>query len=116
MSKIEPWRLKELALLLDEIKLILESGENPEWSRVFEHFGTELEILGSARPENQAGLKKLVRSIQLCLDAGGGFSRLVLEVPDSDEGSALSLRFGRLRKALAKAVDDIGERMVEYVH
>jgi len=116
MSKVEPWRLKELALLLDELTLILESGKNPEWAGVFRHFGQELELLSSTRPDNRAGLKKLVRSIGLCLDTGGGFSRLVLDVSDSDEGMAISLRFGRLRVALVEAVKDLGERIVEFMH
>ena len=64
MSKVEPWRLKELTMLLDELVLILNSGKNP----------------------------------------------------DSGEGAALNLRFSQLRAGLAKAVEEIRERLVEFVN
>jgi hypothetical protein len=116
MSNVEAWRLQELALLLEELTLVLESGRNPEWARVMEHFGYELERLRPAGRDSEAGLKSLIRSLELCLDAGGGFSRLVLEVSDSEEGAAVHRNFDRLRTALARAVEGIGQRVVESVH
>jgi len=116
MSKVEPWRLKELALLLDELVLTLKSGQNPEWAGVFAHFGHELTLLGSTGSGDQSELKRLIGCIQLCLARGRGFSGLVLEGSESEESAALNLRFGQLRAVLAKAVDDIGERLVEFVN
>src|SRR4030042_3434356 len=116
MSKAEPWRLKELAMLLDELFLILNSGQNREWAGVFAHFGHELALLGSAGSADERELKRLIGCIQLCLSSGSGFSRLVLEGPDSGKGAALNLRFTQLRAVLAKAVEEIGERLVEYVN
>jgi len=116
MSKVEPWRLKELALLLDELVLTLNSAQNPEWAGVFVHFGHELTLLGSTGPGDQSELKRLIGCIQLCLAAGSGFSRLILEGSESEESAALNLRFSRLRAVLAKAVEDIGERLVEFVN
>ena len=116
MSKVEPWRLKELALLLDELVRTLNSGQNPEWAGVFAHFGDELALLGSAGSGDQKELQRLIGCIQLCIASGGGFSRLVLEGPDSGKGATLNLRFSRLRVVLAKAVEEIGERLVEYVN
>jgi hypothetical protein len=113
MSKAEPWRLKELAMLLDELVLILKSGQNREWAGVFAHFGHELALLGSA---DQRELQRLIGCIQLCIASGSGFSRLILGGSDSAEGAALNLRFSRLRAVLAKAVEDIGERLVEFVN
>jgi len=115
MSKVEPWRLKELAILLEELVLVLKSGKNPEWAGVFAHYGHELTALDAAGPGRQDELKRLIACLRLCLDAEGGFSRLVLEVPESEEGAALALSFGRLRAALGAAVKDIEERQVEFV-
>jgi hypothetical protein len=115
MSKVEPWRLKELAILLEELVLLLKSRNNPEWAGVFAHFGHELTALGPTGLGGQGELKRLIGSLRLCLDAGGGFSRLVLEVPESEEGAALTLRFNQLRAALGMAVKDIDERQIEFV-
>jgi len=116
MSKVEPWRRKELALLLDELVLTLKSGKNPEWAGVFVHFGHELALLGSARAADERDLQRLIGSIELCLDAGSGFSRLVLESPDPQEVNPLNLRFSRLRAALAKALEEMRGRPVEFVN
>jgi hypothetical protein len=116
MSKAEPWRLKELAMLLEELVLILNSGRNREWARVFAHFCHELTLLGSAGSVDQRELRRLIGCFQLCLASGSGFSRLVLEGPDSEESAVLNLRFSQLRSVLAKAVEEIGERLVEYVN
>jgi hypothetical protein len=116
MPKLEPWRLKELALLLDELVLTLNSGKNPEWAGVFAHFGHELTLLDSTRSDDPSELKRLIGSLQLCLAAGSGFSRLVLAGSESAKGGGLNLRFSQLRAVLAKAVEDIGERLVEFVN
>ena len=116
MSKVEPCRLKELALLLDELVLTLKSAQNPEWAGVFAHFGHELTLLGSTGSGDQSELKRLVGGIRLCLAPDSGFSRLILGGSDSAEGAPLNLRFSRLRAVLAKAVEDIGERLVEFVN
>jgi hypothetical protein len=116
MSKVEPWRLKELTMLLDELVLILNSGKNPEWAGVFAHFGHELTLLGSTGLGDQSQLKKLIGCMQLCFVARSGFSRLILVDSDSGEGAALNLRFSQLRAGLAKAVEEIGERLVEFVN
>lgn len=102
-------------MLLEELVLILKSGNNPEWAGVFAHFGHELTVLGPTGLGQQGKLKRLIGCIRLCLDAGGGFSRLVLEVPESEEGAALTLRFSQLRVALGMAVKDIEERQIEFV-
>jgi hypothetical protein len=116
MSKVEPWRLKELTLLLDELVLTLQSGKNPEWAGVFAHFGHELTLLGSTGSGDQSELKRLIGSLQLCLAAGSGFSRLVLAGSEPAEGDGLNLRFSQLKAVLFKAVEDIGERLVEFVN
>src|SRR4030043_356711 len=81
MYKVERWRRQELALLLDELVLTLRSGKNPEWAGVFAHFGHELALLGSARAVDERQLQRLVGCIELCLEPGHGFSRLLQRSP-----------------------------------
>jgi hypothetical protein len=100
---------------LDELGLVLKSGHHPEWAGVFAHFGQELTALGQKGRGRRDELKRLIACIRLCLDSGGGFSRLVLAVPNSEEEAALTVRFSQLRAALGLAVKGIEERQVEYV-
>jgi len=116
MYKVELWRRQELALLLDELVLTLRSGKNPEWAGVFAHFGHELALLGSARAVDERQLQRLVGCIELCLEPGSGFSRLILESSDSQEVTPLNLRFSRLRAVLAKALEGMRGRPVEFVN
>ena len=116
MYKVELWRRQELALLLDELVLTLRSGKNPEWAGVFAHFGHELALLASARAVDERQLQRLIGCIELCLDPGSGFSRFILESSDSQEVTPLNLRLSRLRAVLAKALEGMRGRLVEFVN
>jgi hypothetical protein len=116
MSKVEPWRRKELAVLLDEMVSVLRSGKNPEWAGVFAHFGQELALLSSAQAADERALERLIGCIELCLAPGGGFSRLVLEGPEQQETPIPNDRLGRLRAELTQVLVEIRRRLVEFVN
>jgi len=116
MSRLEPWRLQELAHLLDELIITLRSGKNPEWANVFGHFLHELELLGPTKTGDRSELTRLIRNIRVCLAGESGLSRLVLEREDAEESGTLNLRFTHLKARLRKALDEIEERSVEFVN
>lgn len=116
MSSFEPWRLQELALLLEDLVAALRAGKSPEWAGVFGHFGHELERLGPAQTENRGEFSRLIRNIQLCLSGRNGISRLVLEGINGEESGNLNRRFLHLKARLLKSLDEIQKKLVEYVH
>jgi hypothetical protein len=115
MPRLEPWRLQELALLVDELVTILRSGKNPEWANVFVHFADELKLLGPREKGDGSELSRLIPNIRSCLSRESGLSRLVLEGKDARDSGSLNLHFGHLKARLKKALDDLQERLVEYV-
>ncbi len=116
MSRLEPWRLQELAFLLDDLGITLRTGKNPEWASVFGHFGHELEFVGSTKTGDWSEISRLIRNIQSCLSGESGISRLILEGEDAEERGALNQRFTHLKARLRKALEDIQERLVEFVN
>jgi len=116
MSRLEPWRLQELALLIDDLVIILRSGKNPEWANVFGHFGHELGLLSPTKAGDRSALTRLIRSIRPCLTKESGLSRLELEGKDAEESTVLNQRFIHLKARLRKALDDIQERLIEFVN
>jgi hypothetical protein len=116
MSRCEPWRLQELTLLIDDLIMTLRSGKNPEWANVFGHFGHELRRLGPTQTGDGSELSRLIRSIKPCLARESSFSRLNLEGKDPEEGRVLNQTFVHLRARLRKALDDIQERLIEFVN
>jgi hypothetical protein len=115
-SKLEPWRLRELALLTDDLVLILRSGKNPEWANVFRHFGQELESLGHGNSFDGDGLSRLLRNIRCCLGEEGGLARLELVGGSDEESSELTRSFRRLKIRLKNALDTMQQRLAEYVN
>lgn len=115
-SKLEPWRLRELALLTDDLALILRSGKNPEWANVFRHFGQELESLGRGNSFDSDGLSRLLRNIRCCLAEEGGLARLDLARGGDEESKELTRSFRRLMMRLRNALDTMQERLAEYVN
>lgn len=115
-SKLEPWRLRELALLMDDLVLTLRSGKNPEWANVFRHFGQELESLGRGEAFDKDGLFRLLRNIRCCLAEEGGLARLGLEGENDEESNELTRSFRRLKLRLRNALDTMQQRLAEYVN
>jgi hypothetical protein len=116
MSRFELWRLREVALLIDDLVIILRSGKNPEWANVFGHFGHEWELLGLPKAEDRGELSRLSRNIRCCLAEESGLARLVLEGKNDEESGELNRRFIQLKTRLKNALDTIQERLVERVN
>lgn len=115
-SKLEPWRLRELALLMDDLVLTLRSGKNPEWANVFGHFGQELESLGRGEAFDREGLSRLLRNIRCCLAEEGGLARLGLEGENDEESRELTRSFRRLKIRLKNALDTMQQRLAVFVN
>lgn len=115
MSRFEPWRLQELRLLLNDLIATLRSGRNPEWANVFVHFVQELERLSPAATGDRSELRRFIRSVRLCSSGNRGLSRLVLDGGNPQERELNNRRFRQLRTRLNQALDEIEERLVEFV-
>lgn len=115
MLRFEPWRLRELSILIDDLIITLRSGKNPEWASVFVHFGRELEILGRTSARDRDELTRLVRNIHCCLVEGSGLARLVLQGANDEENAELNRRFIYLKMRLRNALETIQGRLVEFV-
>ncbi len=116
MARLDPWRLREVALLLDDLIITLRSGKNPEWANVFGHFGQELSQLGPGTTGNRSELARLIRNIRLCLAGDSGLSQLVLVGGDAKESGALNRRFILLKARIRKALDDIERGLIQFVN
>jgi hypothetical protein len=116
MSRFDPWRLRELAILIDDLIVTLRSGKNPEWASVFAHFGREVELLGPAKTADRDELTRLIRNIRSCLTEKSGLARLVLEGKTADESSELNRRFIHLKARLKNSLDTLQEKLIEFVN
>lgn len=116
MPKVEPWRLNEMAMILDDLVLTLQAGKNPEWAAVFGHFVHELNLIRSAGELKADELRRFIRSLKLCFTGSSTFSDLIIKAEEPGEQADLNLRFARLRAQVMKALGDIEERLVEFVN
>ena len=116
MARLDPWRLREVAILLDNLVITLRSGSNPEWANVFGHFGQELKQVGPRMTGDRSELVRLIHNIRLCLITESGLSRLILASGDSEESGPLNRQFTVLKARLKKALDEIEKRLIGYVN
>lgn len=116
MARLDPWRIREVALLLEDLIATLRSGKNPEWASVFGHFGQELRQVGPKASWDRTEFARLIRNIRLCLAGESGLSRLVLVGGDSKESGALNRRFILLKARIRKALDDIERGLIQFVN
>jgi hypothetical protein len=116
MPNVELWRLEELAGILDDLTLTLRVRNQPEWAGVFSHFLDELKRIISAETAAPDELKRLARNIQSCFVSSRTCSTLQFEDQDTPERAALNRRFSRGRACLLEALEEIENRLIEYVN
>jgi len=113
---IELWRIRQLALVLEQIARLLKSGANAEWAGVFSHYLNEIERQFLQNPINIHALKQLVVNIKNCYMDVDSFVDLELVHSEDSVADSLNREFNKERALLYKIILDMESRMKEYSH
>ncbi|MBS3818065.1 hypothetical protein KGY73_00955 [bacterium] len=116
MQKIEKWRIKELALILNQLVQLLKAGNNQEWASVFSHYYHETQQIIHKDHFDWETLRKLVQNIKNCFEGAYSFSGLVLCEEDSGEIKELNKEFFQKRARLFEILLHMEEQGSVYVH
>jgi len=115
MQKIEKWRVKELALVLNELCLLLKAGNNRDWANVFSHFHDESQKIISKNEFDLDSLNKLVKNIKNCYFGSSSFTNIILRHENSEENARMNQSLYLTRSGLLKILMDLEGRLVDYV-
>jgi hypothetical protein len=115
MQKIEKWRVKELALVLNELSLLLKAGNTRDWANVFSHFHDESQKIISKNEFDPDSLNKLVKNIKNCYFSSSSFTNIILRHENSEENARMNQSLYLTRSALLKILLDLEGRLVDYV-
>lgn len=115
-QKIEKWRIKELALVLNELAELLKTGNNPEWANVFYHFQQEAEIIYSKPHFDMDLTKKLVRNIKNCFSGFSSFKNNIPSMDSSGKGIKIIKDFCLSKNRLVEILDAIDSLSEEQIH
>ena len=116
MQKIEKWRVEELALVLGYLSQLLRKGDHIEWANVFNHFHQESKHIVDRNEFNQDLLKKLISNIKNCFTGLSSLRNIVLWHLNTRESANLNQEFQKYRARLLKIIDEVEDRLVEYVN
>ena len=112
MQNFEKWRIQELMLVLQRLSQTLKRGNNPEWANVFAHYqGIFMKGHFDLRE-----IKKLVRNIYNCFIEGKSFTNLVFQLENQEEAESLNNDLYEYRVRLYQILNEMEERMTEYIH
>ncbi len=116
MQKIEKWRIKELALILNELALLLKTGSTRYWTNVFFHFRDESQKIISKNEFDLDLLSKLVKNIKNCFFDNSSFSNIVLRHENSEEKARINQSLYLTRAYLLKILMDLEGRLVDDIN
>jgi len=115
MQKIEKWRVEELSLVLDQLAEFLIKGNNREWANVFLHFDSESRKIIQAEKFDIDELKKLVRNIKNCLSGSCSLIEVELQHENPVEKAMINRKFSEGKALLFSILEDLENRMVEFL-
>ena len=116
MQKIEKWRMEELALVLNELALLLKAGGSCEWANVFSHFHDESQKIISKNEFDLDSLSKLVKNIKNCFFDVSSFTNIVIWHEDSEEKTRINQGLYVTRARLLKILMDIENSIEDYIN
>lgn len=116
MQKVEKWRVEELALVLNELAVLLKVGENIEWANVFSHYHDESKQIVAKKEFDSESLKKLVINIMNCFDKNSSFMNIGLKHENPREEQKLNQALYLTRARLLTVIRDMEERIIEHIH
>jgi hypothetical protein len=115
MQKIEKWRVNELALVLNELSLLLEAGKTRDWANVFSHFYYESQKIVSKDEFDSDSLTRLVKNIKNCFLSAGSFTNIILRHENSQEEARINQSLYLTRANLLRILMDLENRLVDYI-
>ncbi|NIM57603.1 MAG: hypothetical protein GTO16_01495 [Candidatus Aminicenantes bacterium] len=115
MQKIEKWRIKELALILNELSLLLKAGNTRDWANVFSHFHDESQKIISKNEFDPESLNKLIKNIKNCYFGSSSFTNIILWHEDFKENARMNQSLYLTRAGLLKILMELEGRLVDYV-
>jgi len=116
MQKIEKWRVEELALVLNELAVLLRAGDNSEWANVFLHFLEEAQKIIDRKEFDSEAIEKLARNILNCFERNSSFLNIALRNENPKEEQKLNQALLITRARLLNVLNDIQERIIEHIH
>ena len=116
MQKIEKWRIQELMLVLQQLILTLKRGNSPEWANVFAHYHSESQGIFMKGHFDLHEIKKLVRNIYNCFMEGKSFTNLAFQLENQEEAYTLNNELYEYRVRLYRILNEMEERLTEYIH
>jgi len=116
MQKIEKWRVKELALILNELALLLKAGNTRDWANVFSHFYDESQMIISKDEFVSDSLGKLVKNIKNCYFGSSSFTNIILRHENSEEKARINQSLYLTRARLLEILMDLENRLVDYIN
>jgi len=115
MQKLEKWRVKELALVLKQLAVLLKNGDNCEWANVFFHFHLETQIIINSKEFDLDQLKKLLINIKSCFSGISSLMNLILRHENSEEKTRLNQDLHQTRARLLKILTEMEILTIEYI-
>ena len=116
MQKVEKWRVEELALVLNELAVLLKAGKNSEWANVFSHYQDESRRIVAKKEFDPDSLDKLVNNIKYCFDKNSSFMNIGLKHENPREEQKLNQALYLTRARLLAVLKDMEERIIEHIH
>ena len=116
MQKIEKWRIEELALMLNELAVLLKTGNSREWANVFVHFHDESQNIISKEEFDLDSLNKLVKNVKNCFFGNSSFKNIVLWHENSEMKRKINLNLYLIRARLMKILMDIEDRAIVHIN
>ncbi len=116
MQKIETWRVKELALILNELTVLLKAGNVHDWANVFSHFFDESQKIISKNEFDSDSLNKLIKNIKNCFFSSSSFTNIILKHENPEEKAGLNQSLYLTRARLLKTLMDLDDRLVDYIN
>lgn len=116
IQTVEKWRVQELEQALNQLSLLLRSGENSEWANVFSHFSQEAHNIAGQKNFNLDLLKNLTHNIVNCFDGISSLCNLVLNHDNPRQMEMLNNKFRETIKMLFEILASIEEKWTEPIN
>lgn len=116
MQKIEKWRIKELAQVLNQMSQLLREGKNAEWGNVFSHFALEANKISEKKKLELSFLIKLIQNIVNCFEGGSSLRNLILRHENPSRMTKLNRDFMQRRNLLSEILTDMEAKWTEPIN
>lgn len=116
MQKIETWRVKELALVLEQLSELLRQGNSYEWANVFSHFHAESQNIISKKEFDVEHVMRLIRNIKNCFHTTSTIRNLTLSSEDTPREVKINHDYHLTKARLLKILEDMEKQTIEHIH